>query len=125
MSSQLNHNPLFKGFFMEAQSIHVRRAAVLGAGVMGAQIAAHLANAGIPVLLYELAAQTGNPNAPAELAVQKLSKLSPSPLASDTVLRAIRPVNYEHHLALLAECDLVLEAVAERPDIKKSLYERI
>jgi 3-hydroxyacyl-CoA dehydrogenase len=103
----------------------VRRAAVLGAGVMGAQIAAHLTNAGIPTLLFELPAREGRPNANVEAALKQLGKLKPAPCATAGHLALIQPANYDEHLALLAGCDLIIEAVAERIDIKKSLYERI
>ena len=60
----------------------VRKAAVLGAGVMGAQIAAHLANADVPVLLFDLPAREGDPNAIVNKALEGIKKLEPSPLAS-------------------------------------------
>ena len=103
----------------------VRRAAVLGAGVMGAQIAAHLANAGVPVLLFDLAAREGPPNAIVLLALDGLKTLEPSPLASAEARDAIEACNYEQHLARLAECDVVIEAIAERLDWKLELYARI
>ncbi len=68
----------------------VRKAAVLGAGVMGAQIAAHLANAGVPVLLFDLAAKEGDRNAIARKAIDNLRKLEPSPLASAEVAQLHR-----------------------------------
>ncbi len=103
----------------------VRRVAVLGAGVMGAQIAAHLVNAGVEAVLFELPAKEGDPNANALKAVEGLRKLEPSPLATTTVADAITVANYDQHLDLLAGCDLVIEAIAERMDWKRQLYERI
>src|SRR5512134_2499265 len=103
----------------------VRKAAVLGAGVMGAQIAAHLANADVPAILFELAARDGDPNANVLKAIDGLKKLEPSPLASSAKAVQIEAANYDAHLERLAECDLVIEAVAERLDIKKSLYDKI
>jgi 3-hydroxyacyl-CoA dehydrogenase len=103
----------------------VRQAAVLGAGVMGAQIAAHLTNAGIPTLLFELPAKDGKPNANAEKALKMLAKLKPAPLATAGYGALVRPANYDQHLPQLAQCDLIIEAVAERMDIKKALYEQI
>jgi len=103
----------------------VRKAAVLGAGVMGAQIAAHLCNAGIPTLLFELAAKDGDPNALARKAIDNLGKLSPAPLGRKSVAQDIIPANYSQHLPLLSECDLIIEAVAERMDIKESVYQSI
>ncbi len=67
---------------LRAKNFQVRRAAVLGAGVMGAQIAAHFANAGIQVVLFELAAEVGDANAMVKKAVGMLEKLKPPPLAT-------------------------------------------
>ena len=60
----------------------VRKAAVLGAGVMGAQIAAHLVNSGIDTVLFELAATEGDPNGLVNKAIQGLVKLKPAPLST-------------------------------------------
>jgi 3-hydroxyacyl-CoA dehydrogenase len=103
----------------------VRKVAVLGAGVMGAQIAAHLANASVPVLLFDLAAKDGDPNGIAMKAVENLKKLEPSPLATKDRAGYIDAANYDQHLALLAGCDLVIEAISERMDWKKALYEKV
>ncbi|MBO9354668.1 3-hydroxyacyl-CoA dehydrogenase [Bordetella petrii] len=103
----------------------VKHAAVLGAGVMGAQIAAHLANAGVPVILFDLTAKEGERNAIANKALAGLKKLEPAPLASPSRLALITPANYDDHLERLAGCDLVIEAIAERMDWKTALYERI
>src|SRR5271165_3397182 len=103
----------------------VRKAAILGAGVMGAQIAAHLANAGVPALLYDLAAKEGDPNGIALTAIENLKKLEPSPLAAKERSAGITPANYDQHLSLLADCDLVIEAISERMDWKRSLYEKV
>lgn len=110
---------------MTAPRFNVRKAAVLGAGVMGAQIAAHLTNAGIPTLLYELPAKEGDKNGLVKKAIDNLTKLSPAPLGRKSVAQDIIPANYEEHLALLADCDLIIEAVAERMDIKRDLYAKI
>ncbi|MBL8340655.1 MAG: 3-hydroxyacyl-CoA dehydrogenase/enoyl-CoA hydratase family protein [Rubrivivax sp.] len=103
----------------------VRKVAVLGAGVMGAQIAAHLVNHKIGVILFDLAAKEGPKTGIVGKAVENLKKLKPSPLgvAEDAVL--IEQANYDEHLARLAECDLVIEAIAERMDWKLDLYKRI
>ena len=103
----------------------IGRAAVLGAGVMGAQIAAHLANAGIPVDLYELAGEGADPRAPSRDAIARLHKLRPAPLARPEVTQAIRPATYELDLERLGHCDIVIEAVAERMDVKRDLYRRV
>ncbi len=103
----------------------IRKAAVLGAGVMGAQIAAHLANAGVQPILFELAADGKDKNAGVKKAIEGLTKLNPPPLATAAVLAKIQPANYDEHLAWLAECDLVIEAISERMDWKKALYEKV
>lgn len=103
----------------------VRKAAVLGAGVMGAQIAAHLVNANVPVLLYELPAKDGDPNGNVLKAIDNLRKLEPSPLALAPKAGFIEPANYGQHLDQLAECDLVIEAISERMDWKTDLYQKV
>ena len=103
----------------------VRKAAVLGAGVMGAQIAAHLANANVPVVLFDLAAKEGDKNGVVKKALDGLKKLDPAPLASKGKLQFIDAANYDEHLPLLAGCDLVIEAIAERMDWKNDLYAKI
>lgn len=106
-------------------SLEVRRAAVLGAGVMGAQIAAHFANAGIETVLFELPGEGRYRSAPAREAVERLARLQPAPLATPAYARRIRPANYDEDLAELGDCDLVIEAVAERLDIKRNLFARV
>ncbi|GAA5008703.1 3-hydroxyacyl-CoA dehydrogenase/enoyl-CoA hydratase family protein [Pseudoluteimonas lycopersici] len=108
-----------------SEKLLVRRAAVLGAGVMGAQIAAHLTNAGVDTVLFDLAAKDGDPNGIVLKAIANLGKLSPSPLASKTLAEAIVPANYDSGLELLKGCDLVIEAIAERMDWKQDLYKKI
>jgi len=103
----------------------VRKVAVLGAGVMGAQIAAHLVNVKVPVVLFDLPAKEGPKNGIVTKAVEGLKKLKPAPLAvvEDAVL--IQQANYEEHLEQLRDCDLVIEAIAERMDWKLDLYTKI
>ena len=103
----------------------VRKVAVLGAGVMGAQIAAHLVNCKVPVVLFDLAAKEGPKNGIVTKAVEGLKKLKPAPLGVPEDSALIQQANYDEHLAGLSECDLVIEAIAERMDWKLALYERI
>ena len=110
---------------MSTPPLIVRKVAVLGAGVMGAQIAAHLTNANIPVLLFDLPASDGDPNALVSKAINALSKLEPAPLGAKDRASAIDACNYGADLARLRECDLVIEAIAERLDWKRDLYEKI
>ncbi len=103
----------------------IRKAAVLGAGVMGAQIAAHLVNANVETLLFELPAQGGDPNGNVNKAIDSLKKLEPAPASSPARLAYIEPANYEQHLEKLRDCDLVIEAIAERIDWKSDLYRKV
>ena len=108
------------------QSYTFRKIAVLGAGVMGAQIAAHCVNAGISTLLFDLADETSNnKNAFVEKAIQRLVKLKPSPLGNKELASSITACNYDEHCEKLADCDLVIEAIGERMDWKESLYKKV
>ncbi len=104
---------------------NIKKVAILGAGVMGAQIAAHFANAGIPALLFDLAAKEGPKNGIVNKALAGLRKLKPAPLGDSQVLSLIEPANYQDDLAKLKQADLIIEAVAERMDIKKSVYDMV
>ncbi|MCK6433207.1 MAG: 3-hydroxyacyl-CoA dehydrogenase NAD-binding domain-containing protein, partial [Aquabacterium sp.] len=103
---------------------NVRKVAVLGAGVMGAQIAAHLVNVRVPVILFDLPAKEGAKNGIATRAIEGLKKLKPSPIGVADEAAFIQAANYEEHLDLLKECDLVIEAIAERMDWKLDLYSK-
>ncbi len=103
----------------------VKKVAVLGAGVMGAQIAAHLVNVKVPVVLFDLAAKEGPKNGIVTKAVEGLKKLKPSPLGVSEDAALIEQANYDEHLELLRGCDLIIEAIAERMDWKLDLYKKI
>ena len=103
----------------------VKKVAVLGAGVMGAQVAAHLVNVKVPVVLFDLPAKEGPKNGIVTRAVENLKKLKPSPLGVADDAALIQQANYEENMALLGECDLVIEAIAERMDWKLDLYKKI
>jgi len=104
----------------------VRKVAVLGAGVMGAQIAAHCVNARVPVLLFDLPdTKSGNKNGIVLRAIENLKKLSPAPLGKSDDAAYIEAANYEEHLELLKGCDVVIEAIAERMDWKHDLYRKV
>ena len=103
----------------------VKKVAVLGAGVMGAQIAAHLVNVKVPVVLFDLAAKEGHKNGIVTKAVEGLKKLKPSPLGVVEDAALIEQANYDEHLELLRDCDLIIEAIAERMDWKLDLYKKI
>jgi len=139
-----------------SENFRVRRVAVLGAGVMGAQIAAHLVNANVETLLFDLPAEEGNGggvrpepvegqaassthgstgsprteagrslNGIVNKALDNLRKLDPAPAASPAKITFIQPANYEQHIGRLRDCDLVIEAIAERLDWKSDLYRKV
>ncbi|MEY4364295.1 MAG: putative 3-hydroxyacyl-CoA dehydrogenase [Pseudomonadota bacterium] len=108
------------------QRFLIRKVAVLGAGVMGAQIAAHLVNVRVPVVLFDLPDHAStNKNGIVDRAVAQLRKTKPSPLGVASDADLIEQANYEDHLDQLAGCDLVIEAIAERMDWKRDLYQKI
>ena len=110
---------------MSNNNFIVRKAAVLGAGVMGAQIAAHLVNANVETLLFELPGKQGDSNANVIKAVENLKKQEPAPLSVAARAACIQPANYDQHLELLRDCDIVIEAIAERMDWKTELYTKV
>ncbi|WP_454457501.1 3-hydroxyacyl-CoA dehydrogenase/enoyl-CoA hydratase family protein [Thauera phenylacetica] len=103
----------------------IRKVAVLGAGVMGAQIAAHCANADVPVILFDLPAKDGDANGIASKAVAGMKKLDPTPFAAKDRAQYIELANYGSDLARLGECDLVIEAIAEKMEWKLDLYAKV
>jgi 3-hydroxyacyl-CoA dehydrogenase len=111
--------------FTATTPLLLRRAAVLGAGTMGSRIAAHLANAGIPVLLLDLPSATGPRSAVAAAAVDALKKSKPAAFYSPAAALLIRVGNFDDDLALLADCDWIVEAVAENLEIKQQLLTRV
>ncbi len=106
-------------------NFQIRKVAVLGAGVMGAQIAAHLVNANVDTFLFELPAAGKNKNINIAIALDGLKKLDPAPIASPAKISFIQAANYEQDLEKLQECDLVIEAIAERIDWKSDLYRKV
>jgi 3-hydroxyacyl-CoA dehydrogenase len=103
----------------------VKKVAVLGAGVMGAQIAAHMVNVKVPVVLFDLPAKEGAKNGIVTRAIDNLKKLKPAPLGVADDAALIQQANYEEHLEQLRDCDLIIEAIAERMDWKLDLYKKI
>jgi len=111
---------------LTVQPLLVRRAAVLGAGTMGSRIAAHLANAGIPTLLLDLVPSGDGPrNRLAQSAIEALIKAKPAALYEPSLAALITPGNFDDDLPHLAQCDWIVEAVAENLDIKTALFTRI
>ncbi|HEY7184106.1 MAG TPA: 3-hydroxyacyl-CoA dehydrogenase NAD-binding domain-containing protein, partial [Blastocatellia bacterium] len=120
--------------------MQIKKAAVLGAGVMGAQIAAHLANAGIPCLLLDIAPKELTPeeqkagltlesrvvrNRIAQAGLDSAKKAKPAAFFSPEIAGLISVGNFEDDLPGLKDCDWVIEAIIEKLEIKRSLYERI
>ena len=104
----------------------IRKVTVIGAGVMGAGIAAQVANAGIPVLLLDIVPdQAADRNALAAGAIAKMLKSDPAPFMSARAARLVTPGNVEDDLAQIAGSDWIIEAVVERLDVKQALYRRI
>ena len=114
-----------------AQPLLVRRAAVLGAGTMGSRIAAHLANAGIPVLLLDMVpagaeeADAAARNRLAIAAIEALGKAKPAAFYEASLAALVTAGNFEDDLPKLAHCDWVIEAVAENLAIKTALLDRV
>ena len=98
---------------------NINKAAVLGAGTMGAQIAGHLANAGISCLLFDINQDT------AEQGKEVLSSLKPAPLYKLKNVELITACNYQHDLQRISETDWILEAVVEQLDIKEKVYSNL
>jgi len=103
----------------------VKKVAVLGAGVMGAQIAAHCVNARVPVVLFDLPAKDGPKDGIVLRAIENLKKLNPAPFGNKDEAVHIEVGNYDDHLELLKGCDLIIEAIAERMDWKHDLYKKV
>jgi len=103
----------------------IRKVAVLGAGVMGAQIAAHCANADLPVILFDLPAKEGAANGIVARSLAALKKLNPAPFAAKDRAQYVEAANYGSDLAKLADCDLVIEAIAEKLEWKLDLYQKV
>ncbi len=97
----------------------IRKVGVVGAGVMGAGIAAHVANAGVPVVLLDIV-----PGGAAK-AVERMLRADPAPFMGKGAARLVQPGDLEGGLPLLADCDWIVEAIVERPDAKRDLYARL
>jgi 3-hydroxyacyl-CoA dehydrogenase len=108
-------------------SLSIRKAVVLGAGTMGAQVAAHLAAQGIDVALLDLVPEGATERSVlAKRAVENLKKMKPSPLALPELAAAIRPGNFDDDLAReLKDADWVFEAVLEDLAVKQALFARV
>ena len=104
----------------------IAKVAVIGAGVMGAGIAAHVANAGVPVILFDIVKPGAEDRSIiARSAIERLLSTEPAAFMSKSAAKLVTPGNTEDDLGLLADVDLIIEAVVERLDIKQALYAKI
>ena len=113
---------------LEAPATHrpFRTAAVLGAGTMGAQIAAHLANAGLEVHLLDIAPDDGDdPNAVVRKGFEQAREASPDPFFTDAVADRVYLGNFEADFERVGAVDWIVEAVVERMDVKRDVHARI
>ncbi|MCF7796343.1 MAG: 3-hydroxyacyl-CoA dehydrogenase/enoyl-CoA hydratase family protein [Lentisphaeria bacterium] len=100
-------------------TLKIEKVAVLGTGVMGGQIAAHLSNAGIPSYAFDMTQEI------AEKGIAASTSLKPSPYYNPKTVELVTPCNYDDHLDKIAEADWVIEVIAERLDWKHGLYKKI
>lgn len=109
----------------------IKKAAVIGAGVMGAGIAAQLANAGIEVELLDILPKAdangviADRDARAKDAVEKMLKTNPAPFMHKSNAKKIRPGNVDDHMSRISDCDLVIEVVFENPEVKSATFKKI
>jgi 3-hydroxyacyl-CoA dehydrogenase len=102
-----------------SSDMRIRKTAVLGAGTMGAQIAAHFANAGLPVILLDVTPQA------AREGLERAKTLKPDPFFTRAASALIRTGGFDVDLPAVSGCDWIVEAVVERLDVKQSLLERV
>ncbi len=106
--------------------MNIQKVGVIGAGVMGASIAAHITNAGVPVTLLDIVPKDGNNrNVIAEGAVKKLLEADPAPFMDKNNAKLITTGNIDDHLDWLKDADWVIEAVVENLQIKQALYQKL
>lgn len=103
----------------------IRKVCVIGAGVMGSGIAAQVANARKKVFLLDIASTSGNKNQIVIDALEKMQRARPEPLSHPRMLEYIQIGNLQDDLDLLKDCDLIIEAVVEKLDIKHAVYSKI
>ncbi|HEU4690905.1 MAG TPA: 3-hydroxyacyl-CoA dehydrogenase NAD-binding domain-containing protein, partial [Vicinamibacterales bacterium] len=97
----------------------IRSVAVLGAGVMGAQIAAHVANAGVPAVLLDVTSEA------AAEGLKRARALKPDPFFTPDTWKLITTASFDQGMARLADADWIIEAIVERLDVKQALLARV
>jgi 3-hydroxyacyl-CoA dehydrogenase len=125
MSSSYVLQPVENAAENSALSFLIRKGAVLGAGTMGSRIAAHLANAGLPVVLLDIASDGPARSAIATQSLEWLKKSKPAAFYDPSLASRIQTGSFDDDLALLRDCDWVMEAVTENLAIKQSLLEKV
>jgi 3-hydroxyacyl-CoA dehydrogenase len=106
--------------------MEIQKAAVIGSGVMGSGIAAHIANAGVPVVLLDIVPKGANDrSALARGAIERMLKQDPAPFMHRDAAKRVTPANLEDDLGQLKDCDWIVEAVIERLDIKHDVFRKI
>jgi 3-hydroxyacyl-CoA dehydrogenase len=117
-----------------AKERHIRKAAVLGSGVMGSRIACHFANIGLEVILLDIVPfdlkeedkdNRAKRNSIVNGALQSTLKSNPSPIYDKNFASRITTGNFDDDMHLIADCDWVIEVVVERLDIKKQVFEKV
>lgn len=103
----------------------IRKVAVLGAGVMGAQMQRTTVNAKVPVMLFDWRPKKATPMSIVNKALAGLKKLSPAPFGNSAHGAFVQAANYETDLAKLSECDLVIRRLLSRMDWKHALYAKV
>ena len=104
----------------------IEKVAVIGAGVMGAAIAAHVTNAGYDAVLLDIVPEgADNRNMLAEGAVKTMLKTKPAPFTHKKNARRITTGNLEDNLDLVSDCDWIVEAIIEHPGLKQDLYKKL
>ena len=113
-------------------SRQIRKVAVLGAGTMGSRIAAQIANVGVPVVLLDMVppgaasdASKAERNKFVLAALEGLKKSKPAAFYTPDAARLMTLGNFEDDLALVADCDWIIEVVAENLEIKRTLLDRV
>ncbi len=106
--------------------MEIKQAAVIGAGLMGSGIAAHIANAGVPVVLLDIVPKGANDRSTlARTALERMVKQDPAPFMSRGAAKLVTPGNLEDDLSALKTCDWIVEAVIERLDIKHDVFKKL
>ena len=106
-------------------SHRIRKVAVLGAGTMGAAIAAHCANAGLEVDLLDIAPDDDDKNAVVKAGFERMQNARPAALMGENVADRIRIGNFEEHFERVGEADWIVEAIIEKLEPKRELMQRV